>query len=417
MSLVGVIELYLTVVVLFWGSLLSILFSYVGYPMLVGVLARMIGTDSHWGTELSAAPSFDRLPEITVLIVAYNAEQHLDERIANILACEYPRERLRIVVASDGSTDGTVSCVQRIDHAQIRVFDCQERRGKAATLIDAVNQLSSPVVVFTDATSRFKVDSLRRLTRHFEEPSVGVVAGKVKMVDGDGRPSESVYWKVEMKVRQWEARLGISLGASGAIYAVRRPMFVAPTRPVINDDLVIPMMASLTHRCGVVFDETALAYASNPGGRKREFERRRRIGVGAIQCLNAIWGSFRWRNRASILAFLPHKLLRWLSPFLLLAVLIGNVALMSEDLYRNLLLVQLLAYTLAGYGCFAKSSSPIAQVARTATSFVLMNAALAAGISRWFANPHQVIWEPTTRPNWSAIANQASEVPSPKRAA
>ena len=413
----GVSELHLMIVVLFWGSLLSILLTYAGYPVLIGLLARMFGNRSNLPSELSAESSLDRLPEITVLIVAYNAQQHLSERIANILACGYPRERLQIVVASDGSTDDSVAYVQSLNHAQIQVLDFRERRGKAATLVDAVKQLSSPVVVFTDATSRFDKDSLRRLTRHFGNPSVGVVAGKVTMVDEQGRPSESLYWKVETKVRQWEARLGITLGASGAIYALRRSKFVAPMRPIINDDLVIPTLVSLQHHCDVVFDETAVASASIPRGLKSEFERRRRIGVGAMQCVNVVLSSLCWRNHRSILAFVPHKLLRWMSPFSLVVVVGCNVALMSEDLYRNLLLIQLLAYALAVYGCFAKSSGMLSRVARTARSFVLMNAALAAGILCWFKNPHQVMWEPTTRPNWSVITDQSDNISPQKRAA
>ena len=408
------------VAVIFWGSLLGILFTYIGYPVLVGVLARMVRGAGRWGSKSRDHATIGKdgdLPVITVLIAAHNAEAHLNERIENVLACNFPPEKLQVIVASDGSTDATVENVHRMNDARVRVFDFCERRGKAATLVDAVKKVTNPVVVFTDATSRFDRDSLCRLTRHFKDSRVGVVAGKAIIVDEAGRPSESLYWRVETKVRQWEAQLGITLGASGAIYAVRREWFVAPTRPIINDDLVFPTLVSLSQQCSVVFDESAIAFASSPGGTKSEFVRRLRIGTGAMQCLPVLTDLLCPRNVRTLVAFACHKLLRWASPFLMVIVLACNVTLGAESLYRNLLIAQCLFYAMAGYGWVAGSDDAFSKIARSLTAFVVMNLALATGILRWLAHPNQVIWNPTVRPSWNEIADASDASASSKRAA
>ena len=303
-------------VCVFWVSLAGLCFNYVGYPLLVCLVSRWRPMRRRRASELA----LEDLPDVTVLIAAHNAEQHIGRRIQNILDCDYPAGRLTIAVASDGSTDATVREVRRFDRAHIQAIPFRQRRGKVLTLADAVRQLRSEVVVFTDASSRFDRDALRQLARHFVDPQIGLVTGKVSIVDEHGLPSESVYWRSEMLVRRAEAQLGIMLGASGAIYAIRRRLFVEPPCPVINDDLVLPMLTHLRHGCDFVFDESARAYVVSSGGLAGEFRRRSRIGAGAFQCLPGLRELLQWRHARQALAFGAHKLLRWICPFLLVAL-------------------------------------------------------------------------------------------------
>ena len=274
--------MHVVLVLILSSSLLGLFYAYLGYPILVAVIARIFGRDDR----PTASGQVDDLPEVTVLIAAHNAEHYLNERIENILACDYPPELVNILVASDGSTDGTFRVVSRFGNNRVKAISFKDRRGKSATLVDAVSSVSTPVIVFTDATTRFDEQALRRLARHFTDPKVGVAAGKVTMVNRNGSASESLYWKVENRIRGCGARLGITLGASGAIYAVRRSMFVAPSRPTINDDLVLPMLVRMTHHCRVVFDPSAYAFSSSTGGIRAEFLRRQRIGLGALPVLD-----------------------------------------------------------------------------------------------------------------------------------
>lgn len=391
---------YTASAILFWVSLTGLSFSYVGYPVLVFLAARW----KRPRRTTSVRTKWVDLPDVTVLIAAHNAERHIGERIQNILACDYPRDRLKVVVASDGSTDDTVSVVQRFDRDRVQAISYRQRRGKAMTLVHSVRQLRSEVVVFTDASSRFDRDTLKQLMRHFSNRKVGLAAGKVMIVDEQGRPSESLYWRSEMMVRRSEAQLGIMLGASGAIYAMRRNLFVTPRFPVINDDLILPMLAHLRHGFEFVLDDSAKAYALSGDGLMSEFRRRSRIGAGAFQCLPGLGDLFGRRQLKQLFAFAAHKLLRWICPFLLVILVVTNLLLLPAATYRMFLYLQAGAYLLALLGLIIPGHHRATRIARVASSFLVMNLALLAGFFRWVFDPRNVIWNPTSRPSLSATS-------------
>ena len=380
----------------FWISFAGLAYTYLVYPLIIGVAAR-------WAECRQGAASVcelddtSQLPEITVLIAAYNAQNHLSDRIDNLLECDYPADRLRVLVASDGSTDATVAVVRHYPSDRVKVLEYTQRRGKAATLVDAIKTVSSPVVVFTDATTCYEKTSLRNLVRHFVDPQIGLVAGKPCMTNQDGQRAESLYWSLEMHARRCEASLGITLGASGAIYAVRRDWFVAPTKPIINDDLVFPMLLRLSRDCEVRLDENARAWVSTDGSLRTEFARRSRIGLGAMQCLPVLMGLCASHNRRHAFAFVSHKLLRWIGPIMLLIMLGCNLLLMHETPFQGFLLLQCMAYSAALVGQITHSKRGVFRVCRVATSFFMMNAALATGIVQWVRKPNTVIWNPTPR--------------------
>ena len=385
-----------------WASIFGLFYAYVGYPILISILIRIRNV-----SQAKPPPGHD-LPTITVLVSAYNAEQHLQERIRNILDCDYPADRMSVLIASDGSTDETVKVVRKFGDNRVQVIDNAVRRGKSATLVDAVTHATSPVIVFTDVTTRFDRSSILNLARHFSDASVGLVAGMVRMVDSEGKPSESLYWRIEMMLRRCEASIGTTMGASGAIYAVRRSLFVAPSKPIINDDLVLPMLLCLKHDCRLVMEENALALVTSVGGFKAEFSRRSRIGIGAFQCLPVLKDLWQWRNIRMAAVFVSHKLLRWLCPFLLLSAFICNVVLLRESIYQWLMVLQVLAYSASLFGLLSRGQGLVTRSSRIATSFVLMNVALAVGVFRWMAKPDTVTWNPTSRPRW-----ETAKQPSP----
>jgi len=390
--------------VLFGLSLMGIFYAYVGYPILICAMAWAM---ERWGKsnvpDSLPAVSESDLPEITVLISAYNAEQHIGDRIENLLCCDYPADRLKILVATDGCTDRTADIVRDLNTENVTLFEFTDRCGKSRTLARAMQEISNGVVVFTDASTQFDSSALRSLAGNFVDPSVGFVAGKVSIVDEHGLPSESMYWRSEMMVRQCEAQMGIMLGVSGAIYAVRRELFVEPTRPIINDDMVLPMLVHLKHRCRFVIDTTARAYASNTGGMRAEFQRRCRIGAGGFQSLRELRDLWSWKNRITAAAFVSHKLLRWICPFLLIIAFVSNVALLSESIYSVFMMIQLAAYTMAMIGFVAPEGGIVIKVARIATSFIVMNVALGIGFVRWIFQPDNATWVPTPRARWGEL--------------
>lgn len=383
-----------SLILLFWSAFAVLCYSYAGYPVLVYLASKFCPPQQRYIAP-QAQPS---LPRVTVLIVAYNAEQHIHGRINNILACDYPADRIEVLVASDGSTDATVRIVEAFQRPQVRALAFFHRRGKSKTLVDAVRHIESDIILFTDATNRFDGQAIRHLARHFADPHVGIVTGKVALIDERGDPMESLYWNMEMMTRRSEMRLGIMLGANGPIYAIRRELFVAPKCPVINDDFVLPILTHLRHQCGIVYDETAKAYMLSSGGLLSEFRRRCRIGAGAYQSLSVLRELFQRRHLKQAAAFISHKLMRWMGPFLLVVLLSSSVYLAALPAYRLLLWGQAAAYLIAVIGLFVPNRGHAPRLARVAASFLVLNLALLAGFFRWLGQPQNVVWNPTVRP-------------------
>ncbi len=385
-----------SVEICFWICVAGIVYAYVGYPILIGVAARVVGQSSEPRTD--SACNCASLPEVSVLIAAFNAEPFICQRIANILACDYPPQRLKVVVASDGSTDRTVPLVEQYCDSRVTVLAFPEREGKAKTLVKAVSELTSEVVLFTDASTFFERDSVRRLLSHFLNSEVGLVTGHIAVVDRFGKPAESLYWRCEMLIRRAEAKLGIMLGASGAIYAIRRKFFVDPKQAVINDDLVLPTLAQLRHHFPFTLDESAKAFALDSGNRVEEFRRRVRIGAGSFQSVSILKEMFQVHAAKTAFAFLSHKFLRWLCPSFLICALLCNLLLSYKPAYQILLTMQLVGIGLAILGFWTMGVGKVGCIARALNSFYVMNAALLVGQIRWWLAPQNAVWTPTRRP-------------------
>ncbi len=390
----------------YWLSVAAIAHAYVVYPWVILRLARRVSKpiSPPFPTSLAA------WPKVAILIAAYNAERSIQARIANLVACDYPTERMAIVIASDGSTDGTIRQARESGAANLTVLEFRERRGKAATLVSALGVIDADVILFTDATSHFTSDAIKNLARHFADESVGIVSGRVCMLTESGLSAEGLYWRLESRVRQSEARLGVVTGVSGAIYAIRRSMFVAPECPTINDDMVFPILAKQKHRCRFVLDDEAVAEVVVSQGMRHEFRRRRRIGLGVFQSLQLLWPAIMVSDRLSAFALLSHKVLRWTVPLALILALASNLMLLGHAFYQVAFGVLLLSILAAIFGLFRTSSSMRwTRWCGVATSFYSMNLALLIGFIDWLFSSKKVVWEPTPRPERSTLVVAAIE--------
>lgn len=187
-------------------------FAYVGYPVLIWACSRLFGRTDH-DTNTPAD-----LPTVSMLIVAHNEEADIEARILNALSQDYPPEKLEIVIASDGSTDGTNEIVGRYADRGVRLLAFPENRGKAAALDRAVPQLTGEVVVLSDANTRMDRLAVRRFAERLADPTVGAVCGRLVLVDRESvRNADGVYWRYETFLKRCEGRLGALLGANGAI--------------------------------------------------------------------------------------------------------------------------------------------------------------------------------------------------------
>jgi len=208
-------------------------FAYAGYPVVVWLLSRAFGRPPVPPPVESAD-----LPSVSLLVVAHNEAGDIDARVRNALALRYPPGKLEVVVASDGSTDGTNEIVAGYADRGVRLLAFPENRGKAAALDAAVGHLTGDVVVLSDANTQMDPGAVRQLAAWFADPTVGVVCGKLVLTDpATGCNADGLYWRYETFLKQCEGRLGALLGCNGAIYAVRRSGFPRVPAGTIVDDL------------------------------------------------------------------------------------------------------------------------------------------------------------------------------------
>jgi cellulose synthase/poly-beta-1,6-N-acetylglucosamine synthase-like glycosyltransferase len=383
--------LALVFAIVFWLSVVAVFYAYVGYPLVLGILCRVLGRQPRPPVEDG------ELPALTLLIVAHNEEAVIDARIRNALATDYPPEKLEIVVASDGSTDATANIVRSYAGRGVRLLD-YDRRGKAAALAAAFTEVGGAVVMLSDVNTLTEPDAARRLARWFRDPAVGVVCGQLILTDPrTGGNADGLYWRYENFLKRCEARLGALLGANGAIYAIRRDCFVPPPAGTIVDDFVVPLLARLRTGCDIVYDEDAVAREETAPDVRAEFRRRCRIGAGGFQSLGLVWKLLDPRQGWIAFAFLSHKVLRWVCPFFLMLMFVTSLLLFGQLVFAHALALQLGFYLVAAATVLAPSGTRLPKVVRVAALFAGMNLALLVGFARWLRGNHNGLWRPTPR--------------------
>ena len=276
------------------------------------------------------------LPSVSVLVVAHNEESVIRERIDNLLALDYPKDKLELVIASDSSRDRTVDIVNEYSGRGIQLIAFTERTGKSAVLDAVIPRLTGSIAVLSDANTMMEPSAVRRLVRWFQNPQVGVVCGKLVLTDPvTGTNVDSLYWRFETLLKRSEGRLGALLGANGGIYAIRRSVFQGLSHDTIVDDFVIPLLARVRTGCAIIYDESAIAYEETPPEIAVEFRRRARIGAGGFQSLAVLWPLLDPRNGWIALTFFSHKVLRWLCPFFLIGLVAANLVLVNKGILRR----------------------------------------------------------------------------------
>lgn len=369
-------------------------YTYLVYPPLVWVLARLFGA-----RHLPPQVRDEDLPSATLLLCAFNEERVIRPRLENALAMEYPRDRLSILVASDGSTDETVAIASSFASHCIRVLPYRQRHGKASALNAAMEHVASDLVILSDANTDLEPDAARRLARWFIDPTVGVVCGRLVLTDPrTGSNADSLYWKYETFLKKCEGRLGALLGSNGAIYAMRRDLFVPIPPRTIVDDLVIPLFANLRAPFRIIYDPSAVAHEETARNLAGEFRRRSRIGAGGFQAIALLAPLLNPARGWIAFTFFSHKLLRWLCPFFLIGMLLCTAIDWKNPAARALLLGQLVFYAAAALVSVLSARLPrFLKALRLLPMFVGMNLALFVGFWRWMRGVKSGTWTPTQR--------------------
>jgi cellulose synthase/poly-beta-1,6-N-acetylglucosamine synthase-like glycosyltransferase len=378
--------------VLFWLLIGLVLWTYVGYPLLLAFLAlfrrRHIVDDPIE-------------PRVTLIITAYNEETSIGSKLDNCLLLDYPRDKLQILVASDCSDDGTHEIVNRYADEGVELMALPHRGGKTAAQNEAVKQSRGDIIVFTDASTEFTPEMLRELTKHFSDERVGCVGAELEYVSdlksGIGKGA-GAYWRYEKRVKSMESAVNSLIGVSGCLYAVRRHLYTDIAPDMISDFVI----ASDVYEKGfiTVYGRGVVSKEKTLESTQQEFNMRVRV---AIRSINALLRYSRMLNPFKhglfSIQILSHKVLRYLVPELLIALLATHVSLVvlkveSPVPYDLLLVAHLSVYGLAFLGWIAHALAIRIPGLHIPFYFMQVNVAALWALISYIRGERKTIWTP-----------------------
>jgi poly-beta-1,6-N-acetyl-D-glucosamine synthase len=368
---------------LFWASVAMLAYTYFGY-------AGWLWLRRRFRPRPVQGSSFT--PFISIVMIVRNEAATLERKLRNLLSLNYPPELCEIIIFSDGSADTTNDMLREASvDPRVRVILATEANGKAAGLNKAIAIAHGELVVFTDARQMIEPDALHLLADNFADPHVGCASGELMLGDpalGEAGRGMGLYWRVEKTIREMESASGSVVGATGALYAVRRRLLVPVPMGTILDDVYIPMHV-VRQGARVIFVPSARAWDVAPQKTGHEFSRKVRTLSGNYQLVQLAPWLLSGKNPLRF-EFISHKLLRLFAPFALSAVFIASLAL-SNPFYRIALALQLVFYALSLLAMLKLAKGPLGRVADAANTFVVLNSAALVAFVK-FVTGRRVAW-------------------------
>ena len=373
--------------VIFWVSLSLLAYSYFIYPFLLILLVKR---------KSIALKELKDYPSVDIVIAAFNEESCIKARIENALQQNYQGE-LNIFVASDGSKDKTGEIITNFTDPRVKAFDFPENRGKVSVLNDLISQSNADYLVFTDANTEFKPDAVDILISSFSE-NIGAVSGELVLETDEGNQNkDGLYWKYEQFLKKYESSMGSILGANGAIYAIRRELYIPLPKDTIVDDFCIAMNIK-KQGFDVVYNDKAIASEEIAPSLDDEFGRRVRIGVGNYKAFNAnLWALSPKYGKFSF-CYWSHKIFRWFAPHFMVCIFIANLFLLADNFYVFTLLGQIAFYLIGWYGQKQISKGiKVGSIMAIVSFFLSMNVGLGKGFLLFIKGHSNGGWQRTAR--------------------
>ena len=369
-------------------SVLVIAYAYIIYPMIVVAWSRL----RHRRVE----KRYRQMP-VSIVIAARNEEPNITARIENLLAQEYPRDLLEIIIVADGCSDRTAELARLYAGRGVQLLECATPVGKATALNIGVAAATRDIVVFADARQRFSPNAIAELVSVFHDQAVGAVSGELILVAGEdaGEVHEGVglYWRYAKLIRRSESAIASVVGATGSIYAVRRALYVPLAPNTLLDDFLVPMRIVLAgYR--VIFLRAARAFDFSSATASKEFSRKVRTLAGNFQAVAMEPRLLDPRVNPVLFQFVSHKLLRLVVPYFCITAWVSS-ALLDGPVYRAFFVAQTLFYALGLVNLTPFRSSRIAALSRISWTFMVMNAAAVAGLWMYLTRDHHEIWRKT----------------------
>jgi len=375
--------------ILFWFSLAVVVYSYFLYPFFLFVFARFFGHSSNTGTD-------DYLPQIGVLVPAYNEEKVILRKIENILSMDYPADKLSVWVGSDCSDDRTDEIVRSIDNPRVHFWRSPERGGKTGIINGLVPQITSEIILLTDANTMHHRDCLKEMVKHFADPTIGGVAGHIEhKITEMNENAETVYRNFESWQKVLEGKLHSTISAFGGSYAIRKSLFQPiPKNAYSNDDVLIPMNI-IRQGYRIIYEMEAVSEEDMTEKVKSEFGRRVRIGAGNFQSFFWLFYFLNPMRGWPAFCYVSHKVTRWFSPFFILFCFISCVVITvlgGGQIYKFLLSCGII-FSISG---LLYHEVPL-RINRHIFYFFAMNLALLFGAVRFSGGVKSAVWKRTER--------------------
>jgi biofilm PGA synthesis N-glycosyltransferase PgaC len=367
---------------LFWVSVATVFYAYLGYPLLLAALTR----------RAPLSPDNDDLPTVDVLIAAYNEAGCILEKLHNTLALDYPTERLSITVVADGSTDATPELVRGLREKRVHLIYQPEREGKGAALTRALPYLNGEVVLFTDANCLLSPDTARLVVRHFADSRVGGVSGAKRIrTRGLDPVGEGIYWRYESWVKELDGRFGSVMGAPGEIWAARREAYEAPPADIVLEDFYASMDI-VARGWRVAYEPAALSFEESSPSLSAEFERRSRNAAGGFQAVRRLQQVWRSGPR-TVFQYVSHRILRWVVVPPMLALLpLWTLFLLPRPFFSVCLALEAAFAVAALLGWAGSARRQSAGWLAPPFGVALLNASALAGALRYLRGQTTVLW-------------------------
>jgi len=377
--------------ILFWSSLILIAYAYIGYPIFITLISLFVNNE---------VEKTDIEPYVSLLITAYNEERDIKTKLENSLVLDYPKDRLEIVVASDGSTDATDAIVKKYQNNEkgikIILHRVEGRVGKTATQNSAVKICRGEIIIFSDAASMYDRNAIRALVRNYADPHVGAVSG---MYTYDNKEGASVgfatilFWNLENFIKSRQTKIKTITGCCGCIYSVRKDLYTELPATIISD-LVEPLMI-LKKGYRIVFEPEARAVEETTGKTMEEFNMRVRVivrGMTGMLFAKDLFNPLKYPFVSFQL--ISHKLVRWLVSVFCIAVFASSAVLaVSSQFYALIFILQLCFYSLAGLGYFMEKRGIYKIFFYLPLYFCIVNLAVLVSIFKVLKGENIVIWQ------------------------
>ena len=371
---------------LFWMTVALMAYVYVGYPILIVLLSLVVKNRVKQG---------DGEPGVTFLISAYNEEKSIKEKLEDTLALDYPKDKLQIIVASDGSTDRTDEIVKGFSSEGVSLCRVEGRVGKTETQNQSVKKAAGEIVVFSDATTKYRKDALRKIVRNYADPSVGAVSGRYEYVNPTGGgvgAGTMLFWNYENFIKRRQTEIRTITGCCGCIYSLRRGLYEPLPREIISD-LVEPLKI-LEKGYRIVFEQDAVAREITEEKAEEEYSMRVRVitrGMNGLAYVRNLLNPFRYPFVSFQL--ISHKILRWMVPVFSLVAFAVNLMLLDRPFYRVVMLIQVAFYLSAFAGWLMDRKGRKTRLFSFPMYFCIVNLAAVHALFNFLKGHRMTTWE------------------------